>query len=330
MSIERRLLKINKEDKHLDAFLRPVCWNDYVGQEKIKKSLRMILGAAKKRNESSDHLLFCGQTGLGKTTLAYLTAKEMGGGLKTVSAPSVERIGDLAAVLSNLENRDILFIDEAHRLKSHLEESLYSAIDAGKIYIPIGKGPSSRVISLDLPAFTLIAATTRVNLISAPLRSRFGAIFRLDYYEIDDISAIIRRSAEILGIKIALPAVLLIAKASRFTPRLANRLLKRSRDFAEINNLKIIDEKSVLETFDILGIDELGLESHDRRLLEVIIKKFRGGPVGVGALSSALGEEKDAIENVYEPYLLKIGFIQRTPKGRIVTKEAEGWLRPDA
>lgn len=326
MSIEKRLLKINKEDKHLDVVLRPVSWADYVGQEKIKKGLRMILGAANKRNESSDHLLFCGQPGLGKTTLAYLTAKEMGGGFKTVSAPSVERIGDLAAVLSNLESRDILFIDEAHRLKSHLEEALYSAIDAGKIYIPIGKGSSSRVISLDLPPFTLIAATTRVNLISAPLRSRFGAIFRLDYYEIDDISAIIRRSAEILGIKIAPAAVLLIAKASHFTPRMANRLLKRSRDFAEMNNFKTIDEEVVLETFDVLEIDELGLESHDRRLLEIIVKKFRGGPVGIGALSSALGEEREAIENIYEPYLLKIGFLYRTPKGRMVSQEAKEWL----
>lgn len=315
-----------KEDGNLDAVLRPGRWNDYIGQEKIKNGLKMILGAAKKRNESSDHLLFHGQPGLGKTTLAHLTAKEMGGDMRVISGPNIERVGDLAAILSNLENMDVLFIDEAHRLNRAAEEILYSAIDSRKIYITIGKGPSSRVMALELPRFTLIAATTRVDMISSPLRSRFGAVFRLDYYENKDIEAIVGRAAEILNVKIASSAVSMIAKASRFTPRVANRLLKRARDFAEINNFPEIDEKSVAAIFDILEIDELGLEAPDRRLLKIIIKQFNGGPVGLGSLASSLGEEKATIEEAYEPYLIKIGFLQRTPSGRIATKEAHRWL----
>lgn len=319
-------IKRIKDDRSIDSLLRPNNWGDYIGQEKIKKGLKTIIQAAKKRNESSDHLLFYGQPGLGKTTLASLVAKEMNVNIKIISAPSLSRIGDLAAMLTNLENYDVLFIDEAHRLNPAVEELFYSAIDNRKINIMVGKGPSAKMISIDIPQFTLIAATTRANMISSPLRSRFGAIFKLDYYENEDIEEIIKRSANILGIEINKEAVLAISKASRFTPRLANRLLKRSRDIAELNESNFIDEKNVLEAFDMFGIDEIGLEIQDRKFLEIIISKFRGGPVGIGALSAALGEERGTIEEIYEPYLLKIGFLQRTPSGRIITNEAKKWI----
>jgi len=322
----KKVNPIVKDDQFIDSFLRPSGFKDYIGQEKIKKGLEIILKAAKKRNESIDHLLFYGQPGLGKTTLATLVAKETGANLKIISAPSLSRAGDLAAILTNLEDRDILFIDEAHRLNPAIEEIFYSAMDSGKISVIVGKGPSGRIISLDLPPFTLIAATTRVNLISSPLRSRFGAIFRLDYYAHDDIKMIIKRSAEILKVKINPEAILTIAKASRFTPRLANRLLKRSRDIAEVNDLEIIKKETALEVFDMFGIDEMGLELHDRKMLEIMIDKFRNRPVGINALAAALGEDKDTIEEMYEPYLLKIGFIQRTPMGRVVADDAKKWL----
>ncbi len=314
--------KNQNDDRFIDSLLRPNRWADYIGQEKIKKNLRLILEAAKRRNESSDHLLFYGPAGLGKTTLAVLAAKEIGGNLKTVSGSNLMKTGDLAAVLSDLDGGDILFVDEAHRIGSAVEEMLYSAMDNRKISVMIGKGPSGRLLSIDLPPFTLIAATTRPNLLSSPLRSRFGAAFRLDYYELSDVEEIIKRSAKILKIKILPVAILMISKASRFTPRLANRLLKRCRDFVEVYDHEIIDEKTVSETFNLLEIDALGLEHHDRRLLEIIVKKFKGGPVGINTLSAALGEEKGAIEEVYEPHLVKMGFIQRTPKGRMVSKAA--------
>lgn len=317
---------IQQEDKFLDSLLRPESWDNYIGQEKIKKSLKIILGAAKKRKEPSDHLLFYGQPGLGKTTLAALVAKEMKAGLKTISGPTLTKAGDLAAILTNLENNEILFIDEAHRISRPIEELFYSAIDCGKINLTVGKGPSARVISLDLPPFTLVAATTRVNLISSPLRSRFGAIFRFDYYEPEDIEKIIKRSAVLLGVDISKEAILIIAKASRCVPRLANRLLKRARDVAQMNNLNFIDGNIVEETFSMLEIDRLGLETYDRILLETIIKKFGNRPVGINTLVAALGEEREAIEEIYEPYLLKIGFLQRTPRGRIATLEAREWL----
>lgn len=316
----------DKLDKPMDSLLRPSSWGEYIGQKKIKNGLKIIIEAANKRKEAIDHLLFYGQPGLGKTTLATLVAKETGANFKMVSAPNLSRSGDLIAILSNLEEKDVLFIDEAHRLHPSVEETFYSAIDNGKINFMVGKGPASRMLSIDLPSFTLIAATTRVNLISAPLRSRFGAIFQIDYYENNDVEAIIERSAEILRVKIDKEASQMIVKSSRFTPRLANRILKRARDIAEVKNSKIINKQVVLETFDLLGIDELGLELHDRKLLETIIKKFRGGPVGINALSAALGEEKGAIEEVYESYLMKINFLQRTPSGRIATIEAKEWL----
>ncbi|HDH31579.1 MAG TPA: Holliday junction branch migration DNA helicase RuvB [Candidatus Wolfebacteria bacterium] len=324
---KKSIAKTNKDDQVIDSMLRPSSWQDYIGQEHIKKGLRVILAAAKKRNESSDHLLFYGQAGLGKTTLANLIAKEMNANLKIASGPTLEKVGDIVATLSNLENGDILFIDEAHRLNRVIEEALYPAMESRKIHIIIGKGPASRTICLDLPPFTLIAATTRPNLLSSPLRSRFGAAFRLDYYEVKDIEIIIKRSAEILGIGIDLGAVSIIANASRFTPRIANRLLKRSRDFAEVNNINMIDSETAYKTLNLLEIDKIGLEIADRQLLEAIIKKFNGGPVGASNLAAAIGEDKEIIEEVFEPYLIRIGMIQRTSSGRVATEKAYKHLR---
>jgi Holliday junction DNA helicase RuvB len=305
------------DDPNLELLLRPSLFDEYIGQERVKNSLKIIIEAAKKRQEAMDHLLFYGQAGLGKTTLAYLVAREFGTNLKVTSGPAIEKAGDLAAILTNLEPKDILFIDEAHRLNRMIEEILYPAMESRKLNIVLGKGPAARTISLDLPPFTLIAATTRVNLLSSPLRSRFGASFRLDYYSSEEIRAIIRRSAKILGLAIEEPAVGVLSEASRFTPRVANRLLKRSRDFLEVSDKKILTEKEAGKILEILGIDKLGLESHDRKLLEIIIKQFKGGPAGLSALSASLNEEKGAIEEVYEPYLIKIGLIRRTPLGRV-------------
>lgn len=312
----------NEDNNYIESLLRPTSWPEYIGQEKIKKNLNLILTAAQKRGEPIDHLLFYGQAGLGKTTLTTLVAKEMKANLKIATGPSLERIGDLAALLSDLEAGDILFIDEAHRLNPALEEALYPAMESRKFHLMIGKGLGSRLVSLDLPPFTLIAATTRVNLLSSPLRSRFGAVFHFDYYEIKDIEAIIQRSAKILNLTIEPGAIDIIAGASRFTPRIANRLLKRNRDFIEVNNLKIVDAKVSSEVLELLGIDVLGLESCERRLLETIIKKFNNRPVGINNLTAALNEERGVIEEIYEPYLIKLGFIQRTPQGRITTKLA--------
>jgi len=312
----------NKEDKGIDLALRPTKWDEYVGQEKIKSNLRVIIDAAKKRHEASDHMLFCGQAGLGKTTLAYLVSKEFGSGVRTTSGPALEKAGDLAAILTNLGNGEILFIDEAHRINPLIEEVLYPAMESRKLHLVVGKGPSARTLSLDLPPFTLIAATTRENLLSNPLRSRFGATFRLNYYNVDDIKKILGRSAKLLGIEVVPEAVEILAKASRGTPRLANRLLKRARDYAEVAEKKSIDAEMARSTLGMLEIDELGLEPQDRKLLEVIIKKFNGGPVGINTLSAALSEEKGVIEEIYEPYLMTLGFLQRSSAGRIALAPA--------
>jgi len=317
----------SNEDKFIDSFLRPAAWSDYIGQEKIKKNLNLILRAAKKRNESIDHLLFYGPTGLGKTTLATLVAKEMNANLKITTGPAIQKVGELAAILSSLEDRDVLFIDECHRLNRQIEEVLYPAMDSYKLHLVIGKGLGSRMISLDLPAFTLIAATTRPNLLSNPLRSRFGAIFQIDYYTTNEIETIIQRSARLMGVKIEPRAISILAKVSRFTPRIANRLLKRVRDFVEVNNLEIIDNDAVNETLKFLEIDCLGLEPCERRLLEVLIKKFNNRPVGINTLTAALSEEKGVIEEVYEPYLIKLGLLQRTPLGRVATEAAYKHLK---
>lgn len=314
------------EELTIDSLLRPTSWADYVGQEKVKDNLKIILEAAKKRQEASDHLLFYGQAGLGKTTLAHLVAKELGANVKVTSGPALEKMGDLAAVLTNLEKGDVLFIDEAHRLNKTIEEVLYPAMESRKLHLMVGKGPAARMLSLDLPPFTLVAATTRPNLLSGPLRSRFGASFKLDYYELPDIEAIIKRSAGLLKLKIDPAAVKIIANASRFTPRVANRLLKRVRDYAEVNLAKIINEEVARKTLDMLEIDNLGLEPHDRRLLEIIIKKFKGGPVGAATLAAALNDERGNIEDIYEPYLMRLGLLARTPSGRVATEAAYNHL----
>lgn len=321
-----------EEDRHIDSALRPATWQDYVGQEKVKRNLRVILDAAKKRGESCDHLLFYGQAGLGKTTLAHLVAKEMSAPLKVTSGPALEKMGDLAAILSNLEKGEVLFIDEAHRLNHQIEEVLYPALESRKLHLIVGKGPSARTLSLDLPPFTLVAATTRANLLSGPLRSRFGASFKLDYYNVSDIEAIVRRSAKLLGIPVADEAVAVVARASRFTPRAANRLLKRVRDYAQVNNFSEITETTAKETLEMLEIDELGLEPTDRQLLKTIIEKFHGGPVGIQTLSAALNDDQGIIEEVYEPYLMTVGMLNRTPAGRLVTPAAYkhlGFRSPD-
>lgn len=321
MEVKKIIPKL-EEDSHIDLALRPTTWSDYVGQEKVKKNLRVILDAAKKRGESCDHLLFYGQAGLGKTTLAHLVAKEMNAPFKVTSGPALEKMGDLAAILSNLEKGEILFIDEAHRLNRQIEEVLYPALESRKLHLIVGKGPGARTLSLDLPPFTLVAATTRANLLSGPLRSRFGASFKLDYYNVSDIEAIIKRSAALLGMDIDAAAVLVIAKAARFTPRAANRLLKRVRDYVEVNNLKKVDEESAKATLEMLEIDDLGLEPTDRQLLKIVIDKFHGGPVGIQTLAAALNDDQGIIEEVYEPYLMTVGLLNRTPAGRLVTPAA--------
>lgn len=314
--------KFSIDDKFIDSALRPGSWSDYIGQGKIKKGLNLILSAARKRKEPTDHLLFYGPPGLGKTTLANLVAGEMKANLKIASGPALQKLGDLAAILSNLEKNDILFIDETHRISNTVEEALYPAMESRKFFIVVGKSLASRQISLDLPPFTLIAATTRPNLLSNPLRSRFGAIFRFDFYELKEIEDIIMRSAGLMGIKIDAEAVSALASASRFTPRVANRLLKRARDFAEVNDFKIVNSNIIMETLKLLEIDNLGLESCERCLLETIIRKFNNRPVGINALTAILSEEKGSIEEVYEPYLMKLGFIRRTPSGRVATQAA--------
>lgn len=313
---------IKKDDVQLDTALRPNCWQEYIGQEKVKSNLKIMIEAAKKRGELPEHLLFYGPQGLGKTTLANLISNELGANLRTTSGVNLEKAGDLVAILSNLEKGDVLFIDETHRLNRMIEEILYPAMESRKLYITVGKGPAARMLTLDLPPFTLIAATTRLNLLSSPFRSRFGAIFNVDYYNVDEIKKIINRSAEILGLKITDDAVEIIARASRFTPRNANRLLKRVRDFAEVKNLKTIDADVCSETMGALEIDNLGLEKYDRRLLEIVIKKFDGGPVGLNTLAAILGEDRGIIEEVYEPFLIKTGLLQKSSSGRIATQDA--------
>lgn len=314
------------DDTTIDQALRPTKWEEYVGQEKTKKHLRIIIEAARKRGEAMDHLLFCGQAGLGKTTLACLVAKEVGATVKTTSGPALEKMGDLAGILTNLEHGDVLFVDEAHRVNRLIEEVLYPAMESRKLHLVIGKGPTARTLSIDLPPFTLIAATTRENLLSQPLRSRFGATFRLNYYDRDDIVTILNRSAGILNVRATPEAIAVVAQASRATPRVANRLLKRARDYAEVRGENVIDEAVARKTLELLDIDEWGLEPQDRRLLTTIIHKFNGGPVGLGTLAAALSEDKGVIEDIYEPYLMTLGFLQRTSAGRIVLPAAYNHL----
>lgn len=306
----------------LDSALRPSAWDDYIGQKNIKDNLQILLQAARERTQAPEHLLFYGPPGLGKTTLAHLIAKEIGAQLKITSGPAIERVGDLASILTNLTAGDMLFIDEVHRLNKMIEEVLYPAMESGKLNIVIGKGPGARVIQLDLPPFTLVAATTRPALLSAPLRSRFsGGTFRLEFYSEDEIGRIIQRSAKILGVTLEAEAALEIARRSRFTPRMANQFLKRCRDLAQLRN-QTINKTVARESLTLMGIDEIGLNESDRQILATIIEKFNGGPVGLGTLATATHEEEATIEEVHEPYLIQLGMIERTPRGRQATKKA--------
>lgn len=305
-----------------DSELRPTTWNSYIGQEKIKDNLKIILSAAKKRDEIPDHLLFYGPPGLGKTTLANLIANETERRIKMIAGPIIEKSGDIVAILTNLKEGDILFIDEIHRINHMIEEYLYSAMEDFKLNLILGKGPMAKTINLKLPRFMLIGATTRLDLLTSPLRGRFGAIFQLNFYSEEEIQEIIKRSSFILKTEIDNKAVYEIAKRSRFTPRIANKLLKRVRDFAEVKGNGTITHQITKKSLDFLEIDELGLEKEDRKIISTIINKFKGGPVGIQALAAATNEEERAILDIYEPYLMQLGLIQRTPKGRIVTAKA--------
>ncbi|PIR46252.1 MAG: Holliday junction branch migration DNA helicase RuvB [Candidatus Vogelbacteria bacterium CG10_big_fil_rev_8_21_14_0_10_45_14] len=300
----------------VDSALRPTSWEEYVGQEPIKRNLRVLLQAAESRKEPPEHILFYGPPGLGKTTLAHLIGRELGRPVKTTSGPAIEKVGDLASILTNMEEGEILFIDEIHRLSKLIEEVLYPAMESGVLNIIIGKGPSARTIELSLPPFTLVAATTRIALLSSPLRSRFGGgTFRLEYYEDDEISKIVERSARLLGIEASKEGLDAVATRSRKTPRTANFLLKRCRDFAQVQG-RPLDLALVHESLALLGVDDLGLTVNDRALLEILIEKFAGGPTGVSTLAAALSEEEATVEDVHEPYLLRLGLIERTPRGR--------------
>jgi len=311
-----------KEDESLDFALRPKNWSDYVGQEKIKQNIQIIIAAAQKRNQSPDHLLLYGNSGLGKTTLAQLVAGQMQKEIRITSGPAIERAGDLAAILTNLNDGDVLFLDEIHRISNTVEEYLYPAMEDYKLNLILGKGPMARTMELKLPHFTLIGATTRPGLLSAPLRNRFGATFQLNFYTQEDIKKIVQRSADILGVKANPDALDIIAARSRSTPRIANKLLRRVRDFADVEGQGFITKEIAEKALDFLEIDKMGLEPGDRKILAALIEKFNGGPVGLQSLAAAAMEEEDTILDIYEPYLMQQGFIERTPKGRVATRLA--------
>lgn len=308
---------MKNEDIDVENSLRPKSLDDYLGQEKAKEQLKIFIEAAKSRNEQLDHVLLYGPPGLGKTTLASIIANEMGVNLRITSGPAIERAGDLAAILTNLNENDVLFIDEIHRINRSVEEVLYSAMEDFCLDIIIGKGPSARSIRLDLPKFTLIGATTRAGMLTNPLRDRFGVICKLDYYTVDELAKIVVRSSEILGAEIQIGGATEIARRSRGTPRIANRLLKRVRDYAQVRADGNITDDVSNKALELLGVDSLGLDYVDEKLLMTIIQKFRGGPVGLDTLAASIGEDRNTIEDVYEPYLLQLGFINRGPRGRI-------------
>lgn len=323
----KKLTEAQPEDRLLDQTLRPGTFKEFVGQKKIKENLKVMIGAAKERKEPLEHILLYGPSGLGKTTLAHIIAKECNSGIKVTSGAALEKGGDIAAILTNLQDGDTFFIDEVHRLNKLIEEILYPAMENFKLDIVIGKGASAKTIQINLPRFTLVAATTRIALLSSPFRSRFGVNYRLDFYNQENIEEIIERSARILNIGLEKEAKKILAKVSRSTPRIANKLLKRSRDFAQVKRIKTINPETVKETLNMLDIDELGLESTDRKILQLIISNFNGGPVGIKTIAASLAEEEETIEDVFEPYLMQIGFLTRTSKGRIATRLAFEHLR---
>lgn len=324
MSVERIAdpAQTPPEESQFEEKLRPHDFSGYIGQERIKKNLKLAIAAAQKRGEPVDHVLLHGPPGLGKTTMAHVIANEMGAQIRVTSGPAIERAGDLASLLTNLQDGDILFIDEIHRLNRTVEEVLYPAMEDFQLDIILGKGPSARSLRLDLPKFTVIGATTRTGSLAAPLRDRFGLIHRLEFYEPGEIEEILARAARILKVKLEPEAASEIARRSRLTPRIANRLLKRARDYADINGDGIIDARAGLAALKLLEIDELGLDHADRRLLEAIIENYGGGPVGVDTLAALIADERGTIEDFFEPYLMQIGLLERTPRGRKVTPKA--------
>lgn len=313
--------ELQEEDIRIEGSLRPQRLDDYIGQSQIKESLKIYIEAAKQRRDSLDHVLFYGPPGLGKTTLAGIIANEMGGNMKVTSGPAIEKPGEMAAILNNLQEGDLLFVDEIHRLNRQVEEVLYPAMEDFAIDIMIGKGPTARSIRLDLPRFTLVGATTRAGLLTAPLRDRFGIIHRLEFYSVEELQTIIMHSAKVLNARVELSGAKEMAKRSRGTPRLANRILKRVRDYAQVKHDGTITESVAMTALDLMDVDPMGLDHVDRAILLTMIQKFSGGPVGLDTLAAAIGEDPGTIEDVYEPYLLKNGFINRTPRGRVVTDE---------
>lgn len=320
--MDKRIIEtsLRNEDVEIEPKLRPQSLDNYIGQNKVKDTLKVYIEAAKIRNEPLDHVLLYGPPGLGKTTLSNIIANELGVGIKVTSGPAIENAGDMAAILNNLSEGDVLFIDEIHRLNRVVEEVLYSAMEDFALDIIIGKGPSAKSIRVDLPKFTLVGATTRIGLLTAPLRDRFGVISRLELYNTPDLTTIIKRSANVLNIEIDEKGAVEIARRSRGTPRIANRFLKRVRDFAEVKYDGVITEQVSRETLNILDVDDVGLDITDRNMIMAMIEKFAGGPVGLETLAVSIGEEPDTIEDVYEPYLIQLGYIKRTPRGRVVTE----------